>query len=106
MQQPAADQAIDLPWLNSYPPDVDWGASIAVKPVHSLMDDAVARFAERTCIDFLGKRYSYAEIGRLVNRAAKGLRAIGVRSGVKVGLCLPNAPYFVICYFAVLKAGG
>ena len=106
MQQPAADQAIEFPWLNSYPPGVDWGAPIAVKPVHSLMDDAVARFAERPCIDFLGKRYTYAEIGRLVNQAAKGLRSIGVRPGVKVGLCLPNTPYFVICYFAALKAGG
>jgi long-chain acyl-CoA synthetase len=42
----------------------------------------------------------------LVDRAAAGLQALGVGEGTKVGLFLPNCPYFVICFFAVLKAGG
>jgi long-chain acyl-CoA synthetase len=29
-----------------------------------------------------------------------------VAKGTRVGLCLPNTPYAVICYFAILKAGG
>jgi long-chain acyl-CoA synthetase len=106
MQKVAAGQASTYPWLRSYPPDIDWGAEIGVKPLHMLLDDAVARFADRPCIDFLGRRYVYAEIGRLVNRAAKGLRALGVGPGIKVGLHLPNSPFWVICYYAALKAGG
>ena len=54
----------------------------------------------------MGKRLSFAEIGDLSDRAAKGLRAIGVGEGVKVGLLLPNTPTFVIFYYGVLKAGG
>jgi long-chain acyl-CoA synthetase len=106
MQQTAMGVNGDHPWLKSYPPGIDWGAPIAVKPMHALMDDAAARYAGQLCIDFLGRHYSYAEIGSLVNRAAKGLKALGVGSGIKVGLCLPNTPYFVICFYAVLKAGG
>jgi long-chain acyl-CoA synthetase len=106
MQQTATGATESFPWLNSYPPGIDWGAAIAVKPMHALMDDAAVHFGDQPCIDFLGRRYSYAEIGRLVNRAAKGFRALGVGPGIKVGLCLPNTPYFVICYFAILKAGG
>ena len=106
MQRTATGAGESFPWLKSYPPGIDWGAEIAVKPMHQLMDDAVARFGDQPCIDFLGRRYSYAEVGRLVNRAAKGLRSLGVGPGIKVGLCLPNTAYFVICYFAVLKAGG
>ena len=30
----------------------------------------------------------------------------GVEKGVHVGLFLPNCPYYTICYFAILKAGG
>ena len=45
MQQATASEAPAYPWLNSYPADVDWGADIAVKPMHALLDDAVARFA-------------------------------------------------------------
>jgi long-chain acyl-CoA synthetase len=106
MQQTATGANGDHPWLKSYPPGIDWGAPIAVKPMYALMDDAVARYGGQLCIDFLGRRYSYAEIGSLVNRTAKGLKALGVGPGSKVGLCLPNTPYFVICFYAVLKAGG
>jgi long-chain acyl-CoA synthetase len=106
MQKPATSHGLDYPWLGSYPPELDWGAEIGIKPMHMLLDDAVARFGDRPCIDFLGRRYDFARVGRLVNRAAKGLRALGVGPGIKVGLHLPNSPYSVICYYAVLKAGG
>jgi long-chain acyl-CoA synthetase len=94
------------PWLAAYPANIDWGAEIPVKPLYALMDEAAERFATRCCIDFLDKRYSYREIGDLVNRAAKGLARLGVKRGVKVGLFLPNCPYAVIFYFGILKAGG
>lgn len=106
MQQGTASEAPAFPWLASYPSDVDWAAEIAVKPMHALLEDSVARFPDRPCIDFLDRRYSFAEIGRLANQAAKGFQALGVGPGVKVGLHMPNCPYFVICYYGVLKAGG
>ena len=39
-------------------------------------------------------------------RATRGLQDIGVKPGTRVGLCLPNTPYSVIYFFAVLRAGG
>ncbi|WP_298284542.1 long-chain fatty acid--CoA ligase [Acidocella sp.] len=74
-------------------------------PVATLLDEAVSRFARHKAVDFLGRRYSYAEIGHLTARAAAGLQALGVGKGTKVGLCLPNTPYAVVMYFAVLKTG-
>lgn len=106
MMRATASDAPAYPWLKSYPDDVDWAAEISVKPMPALLDEAVARFAGRPFIDFLDRRYSFAEIGRLADRAAKGFQALGVGPGVKVGLHLPNCPYFVICYYGVLKAGG
>jgi long-chain acyl-CoA synthetase len=72
----------------------------------SLLDDAVETYGKRPCTYFLGKRLSFAEIGELSDRAAKGLQQIGVGEGVKVGLLLPNSPTFVVFYYGVLKAGG
>jgi long-chain acyl-CoA synthetase len=71
-----------------------------------LLDQAVKAYGARPCIYFMGKRLSFTEIGALSDRAAKGLRALGVGEGVKVGLLLPNSPAFVIFYYGVLKAGG
>ena len=71
-----------------------------------LLDNAVARFPDRAAMDFLGRRWRYRELGRLVNRATRGLQDLGVGPGTAVGLCLPNTPYYIICYYAVLRAGG
>jgi len=94
------------PWLKSYPAGLAWDQVIEPQPLWRLLDDAVAAHADKPAIDFLGQRTSYRELGELVDRAALGLAGIGVKPGIKVGLFLPNSPYFVILYYAVLKAGG
>src|SRR5262249_47825121 len=94
------------PWEDAYPEDLNWRAEIPIKPLHAVFDDALERFPDNACVDFLGKRYTYRDIGRLIDCAAKGLQHLGVGKGVQVGLFLPNSPYFVICYYAVLKIGG
>ena len=86
--------------------DADRTSPIVARPLYALLDDAAARFPANPCLDFLGCRYRYRDVARLVARAARGLQAIGVFPGTRVGLMLPNTPYFVVLYFAVLKAGG
>ena len=102
----AARSLPDHPWDRCYPPDIDWNAPLPVQSLVALWDEAAARFADRPVLDFLGKRLTYGEIAGLVDRAAKGFQAAGVGKGVRVGLFLPNTPYYVIGFFAILKAGG
>jgi len=83
----------------------DTALAFAPLPAGRLLDDAVRSFAHRSAIDFLGKRYSYAELGQLTERAAAGLQALGVGKGSNIGLCLPNTPYSIVLYFAILKTG-
>lgn len=71
-----------------------------------LLDATLVRHPDWTAVDFLGRRWTWAEIGDAVRRAARGLQDLGLRHGDRVGLCLPNTPYSVILYFAVLRAGG
>ncbi|MDB5410045.1 MAG: dicarboxylate--CoA ligase PimA [Rhodospirillales bacterium] len=96
----------ERPWLAAYPPEIDWRAPLPERPLDWLLDQAVARFADHFCMDFLGRRTTYAELGALVARASKGLRGLGVTKGMRVGLFLPNTPYYPIFYYAILKAGG
>lgn len=95
-----------LPWIRSYPPGLRWDSDIGLRPVDQILDDAVARWPDRPAIDFMGRQFSYSEVGNLVARAAKGLQALGVGPGVHVGLYLANTPHYMIGFFAVLKAGG
>jgi long-chain acyl-CoA synthetase len=93
-------------WEKSYPQGLDWHVRIEPKPLPALLEGAVKTYAERRCLSSHGRHYLYRELGALVDRAAKGFRELGVTRGIKVGLMLPNCPYSVICFYAVLKAGG
>ncbi len=106
---PAADAAASgrtYPWLKSYPEGVDWFAAYSPAPLPAFLAASVARFPANRATNFFGKLLTYAQLGEAVNRAAKGLQALGVKKGSRVGLLFPNCPAFVIYYYATLKAGG
>lgn len=94
------------PWLKKYPKDISWDVAIDPKPLHELLHDTIAKVPNNPCINFLGKKISYAQVGDLVNKATKGLQSIGVKKGTRVGLFMPNAPYYIVMYFAIIQAGG
>lgn len=85
--------------------DVPASPPIPPRLLTDLIDAAVRDHGQRRAIDFLGRHWTYAEIGALVDRAAAGLQAMGVGPGIRLGLCLPNTPYFVVLYFAALRCG-
>ncbi len=106
--EPQPDVALSrpYPWEAQYPPEISWEQDFEALPLYAFLDEAVQAYGERPCLDFLGRKSTYKEIGQLVDRAAKGFQELGVRKGVRVGLFLPNCPYYVISFFAILKAGG
>lgn len=79
---------------------------VPVRTLPDLLDETASAFPNRIAIDFLGRCWRYSDIANLVDRAAHGLQELGLTRGERVGLCLPNTPYFVIFYFAIMKAGG
>jgi acyl-CoA synthetase (AMP-forming)/AMP-acid ligase II len=54
---------------------------------------------------FSGDVLSYDDVGRLVNRMAHALRALGVRRGDRVGLITANRVEMAFCNFASAKLG-
>lgn len=79
---------------------------IAPRLLTDLLDHAIERHGKWPAIDFMGRKWTYAELGEMTRKAARGLQDLGVKPGMRVGLCLPNTPYYVACYFAILRIGG
>jgi acyl-CoA synthetase (AMP-forming)/AMP-acid ligase II len=52
------------------------------------------------------ERLSFADLDRISERLAHGLAARGIGKGDRVGIMMRNCPAWVVCYMAVLKAGG
>ncbi len=107
-----ADEFNAKPWLKSYPKDVDYDSPIPARPMGDVFDESIKKYGDKTFLNFMepklgymGKKYTYKEIGEMVDRAAAGMQKQGLGKGSKVGLLLPNSPYYVINYYAALKIG-
>src|SRR5580765_5175685 len=96
----------DTPWVKSYPKGVRWDADIPLLSIPALLDESAQRWPDNPALEFMGRRYTYRELGSLTDRAASGFQQLGVKPGVHVGLFLPNTPHYLIAFFGVLKAGG
>ena len=94
-----------MPWRKVYPDWLDWDMALTETTLGQMFDRSVERFAERPALEFLGRRYRYAEMGAGVERAAGVLNALGVKPGDCVGLNLPNCHAYVFYYYAVMKLG-
>lgn len=92
-------------WMGAYPSDVDWHAPLAAQTLPDMFDMAVAQFGNLPLTDFLGKKLTFSELGTATNQLACGLQKAGIKKGSKIGLFLPNCPYYISCYFAALKLG-
>lgn len=93
------------PWLSHYDSGVPAHIDPPDVPAFAMLDETVRKYGARPAFDFLGKKYTWAQIGDLTARLACGLQKMGVGKGMQVGLFLPNCPYYLIGYYAILKTG-
>ncbi|HEU5089592.1 MAG TPA: AMP-binding protein, partial [Roseiflexaceae bacterium] len=71
----------------------------------TLLDMSARRNPGKVAVIFEQMHLRYAEVNGAANKIANGLAAMGVKRGDHVAIMLPNAPHFVICYYAILKLG-
>ncbi|HEY2589656.1 MAG TPA: AMP-binding protein [Tepidisphaeraceae bacterium] len=82
----------------------------------NIIDNLLDRYAgtatdRRVAIRFeeeagTGRTLTYAELREAVNRAANGLRSLGLKRGDVIGVCMPMVPETVVAMLAILKIGG
>jgi fatty-acyl-CoA synthase len=71
------------------------------------LDRTVARFGDREALVSVhqGLRYTYSQFNAEVNRVARGLLAMGIGRGDRVGIWSPNCAEWTIVQFATAKLG-
>jgi long-chain acyl-CoA synthetase len=70
-----------------------------------MLEASAARAPDDPLIDFMGRKFSYAEVLDGARRVACGLQRLGMARGDRVGLYLPNVPHYVAAYYGILMAG-
>lgn len=62
-------------------------------------------YATRECLAYGETRLTYGYFAKVVDRLALALAELGLKSGNRMALMLPNLPQFPIVYYALLKLG-
>ena len=73
------------------------------------MAEAVEKIAREypnnIAYDFMGKKTSYPDAVKDIIKAAKALKALGVKEEDRVTICMPNAPQTVSMFYAANMVG-
>ncbi|MBF4579880.1 long-chain-fatty-acid--CoA ligase [Frigoribacterium sp. VKM Ac-2530] len=93
------------PWLHSYAPGVPADIEPVTGTLVDLIDDAVAAHRGKVALEFFGCETRYRDLGDEIDRAAEGLRKLGVTAGDRVAILLPNSPQHVVAFYATLRLG-
>jgi len=93
------------PWTRHYDPDVPASLVYPSVPLQAMLDDAAENHPNSTATIFFTRKRSYNSISDAAWRFANGLRRLGVKTGDRVALVLPNSPQFVIAFYGALRAG-
>ncbi|CAH8243864.1 long-chain fatty acid--CoA ligase [Paenibacillus melissococcoides] len=95
----------ERPWVRHYPEEVAPAADYPKHNVAQLLIQAAVQYPNRTAVHFMGANLSYQQLLDAAYRFANGLHALGIKSGDRVALMLPNCPHMVIAYYGSLLAG-
>jgi long-chain acyl-CoA synthetase len=68
--------------------------------------DTAERFGDRPALKLDDTVVNYHLLNEGSARVAGLLKAKGLERGDRVGIMLPNVPYFALAYYGILRAGG
>ena len=71
-----------------------------------LLTRAAEQHTARIALKLDDQEVNYAVLNEGASRIAGLLKAKGLEPGDRVGIMLPNVPYFAVVYYGILRAGG
>ncbi|WP_423801750.1 AMP-binding protein [Neobacillus sp. SAB-20_R2A] len=75
------------------------------KTILDYLNDAIKKHPNKIAIIDKKSRYTYLELGKLVDRVALGLLELGIGKGDVISVQLPNWNEFVILHYAITRIG-
>lgn len=75
------------------------------KTIGDMFDETVDKYPDNEALYYQGQRWTYSQLKENVNNLAKGLIKLGVKSGDRVGIWMPNYPEWIYSNLANAKIG-
>jgi long-chain acyl-CoA synthetase len=96
---------IHRPWFAHYDPFVSRTVELWNRPLYAMLDDAAKQYPHRKAVIFHNTHITYRELQKKAEQFAGALKRMGVRSGQRVAIMLPNVPQAIIAFWGIIKAG-
>ena len=71
-----------------------------------ILTDTAEKHGDRTAVKLDDTELSYAAMNGATTHVAGLVKQKGIEPGDRVGLMMPNVPYFPVIYYGILRAGG
>src|SRR4051812_34048282 len=72
----------------------------------TILTDSASKHGDRPAVKLDDAVFNYTLLDEASARVAAMLKAMGLQAGDRVGIMLPNVPYFPVAYYGVRRAGG
>lgn len=92
-------------WHKTLAPGVPKTLDYETLTISQALTRSAKNFPDNVALNYMGKKITYRELDRLVNRFAGALLDLGIKEGDKVAVCLPNIPQVVIANLAIFRIG-
>ncbi len=92
-------------WRKFYEAGVAYYLDYPKLTLPQILSNNANQYSEHTSMVYSGKQWTYRELETMVNQMANLLIALGIATGDRVGIQLPNSPQFIIAYYGILTAG-
>ena len=70
-----------------------------------LFEHSLVKYAAKDALFYDAEAYTYLQLANEINRLAHGFVKMGVKSGDRVAILLPNFTQFPVAFFAAIKIG-
>lgn len=94
----------ERPWLKYYS-DAALNAAVPSNSIYDYILEQNKNNMSGIAITYMGKKITYKKLFENIDRVAKAIYALGVRSGDVVPIAIPNVPANVYCMYALNKIG-
>ncbi|MBR2837036.1 acyl--CoA ligase [Candidatus Saccharibacteria bacterium] len=73
--------------------------------LYDIVYDSSCKWPHNTAITYFNTEITYRELVKKIDKVARALKAIGVKKGDRVTICMPNTPEEVYMFYAVNEVG-
>ena len=93
------------PWIASYAEGVPDDLAPVSGSLVDIVEASARDYPDAAALQFFGRETTYRQLEEQIQRAAAGLKALGVGAGDPVAIVLPNCPQHIVAFYAILRLG-